>query len=350
MNMDENDFILTEAEVAAAQRDLDLTPTDLGLSPRAEPPSVATAVTVPSNEQNRFRWMMKALADPAKRVLFHYTVGDESLTRSVAAWGRHESSDVATMAQTGTLLRFGTRTGTDLALVASDVLAIDADVREYVLGLTMPDSALLTWLAIVEHLQALRLSAMLGHRAPEHFFDRAAVDARLAGSVDEDFRWPLMFFTKVLPTDDAAAFAGADCDADIAELEALELVEAAGGGVWEVTPQGVWLANEILNAVSKVGCGVAVPLPNGTIGYRTMMFVRSPLHVLLFMVDGSESVLAAVSADRVVQFLDEVFASPDPDAAPVTASARFCPACGAELQRGDRFCPKCGAPAPGGGL
>jgi len=191
---------------------------------------------------------------------------------------------------------------------------------------------------------------MLGHYAPEHFFDRAAVDARLAGSVAEDFRWPLMFFTKVLPTDDAAAFAGADFEADIAELEALELVEAAGGGVWEVTPQGVWLANEVLSAVSKVGCGVAVRLPDGTVGYRTMMFVRSPLHVLLFMIDGGESVLAAVSADRVVQFLGEVFASPDPGAATVSTSAGFCSACGAELQRGDRFCAKCGAPAPGGGL
>ena len=347
--MDENDFILTEAEVAAAQRDLDLTPTDLGLSPRAEPPSVATAVTVPSEERNRFRWMMEALADPAKRVLFHYAVGDESLTRSVAAWGRPDSGDVATMAQTGTLLRFGTRTGTDLALVASDVLAIDADVREYVLGLTMSDSALLTWLGIVEHLQAQRLSAMLGHYAPEHFFDRAAVDARLAGSVDEDFRWPLMFFTKVLPNDDVASFGGS-FDAAIGDLEALELVEAAGGGVWEVTPQGVWLANEVLSAVSKVGCGVAVRLPDGTVGYRTMMFVRSPLHVLLFMIDGSESVLAAVSADRVVQFLGEVFASPDPGAATVSTSAGFCSACGAELQRGDRFCANCGAPAPGGGL
>ena len=120
--------------------------------------------------------------------------------------------------------------------------------------------------------------------------------------------------------------------------------------VWEVTRQGVWLANEVLSAVSKVGCGVAVRLPDGTVGYRTMMFVRSPLHVLLFMIDGGESVLAAVSADRVVQFLGEVFASPDPGAATVSTSAGFCSACGAELQRGDRFCANCGAPAPGGGL
>jgi len=349
MNMDENDFILTEAELAAAQRDLELTPTVLGLNPRTVPPPEPAVVAVPPEEQDRFRWMMATLADPAKRVLFHYTVGDESLTRSVAAWGRLDDGEVATMAQTGTLLRFGTRSGADLTLVATDVLAIGAGVQEYVLGLTMSRSALLTWLGIVEHLKTLRLSAMLSHHEPEHFFDRAAVATRLASSVSEDFRWPLMFFAKVLPNDDAAAFAGADFQTDIADLEALELVEDAGGGVWEVTPQGVWLANEVLDAVSKVGCGVAATLPDKTIGYRTMMFVRSALHVLLFMIDGEESVLAAVSADRAVLFLDEVFAGPRTDVAPTTTSSRCCSVCGAELQMGDRFCAKCGTPVEGGG-
>ena len=348
MNMDENDFILTEAEAAAAQQELDLSPTGLGLKPHPELTPAAVAMAVPPEERERFTWMMQTLTVPAKRVLFHYTVGDESLTRSVVAWGHPDTVDVATMAQTGTLLRFGTRTADDLALVAADVLAIDAGVHDSVLGLTMSASGLLTWLAIVEHLQALKLSAMLGHHASEHFFNRTEVEARLASAVDEDFRWPLMFFTKVLPADEAEAFGGIDIETGLSDLEALELIEAAGGGIWETTPQGEWLASEITSSVSKMGCGVAAYRPDGTVGYRSTMFVRSPLHVLLFIVDGDDSVIAAVSADRVVEFLDDVFASPLSDRSPNTPAAGFCPACGAALRSGDRFCAKCGAPVSGG--
>jgi len=348
MNMDENDFVLTEAEVAAAQQELDVSPTGLGVKPDAQPTPAAVATTVPPEDRDRFTWMMQALTAPAKRVIFHYTVGDESLTRSVVAWGHPDTGAVATMAQTGTLLRFGTRSAEDLVLVTADVLAVDAGVHETVLGLTMSVSGLLTWLAIVEHLRALKLSAVLGHYAPEHFFNRAEVEARLAGAVDEDFRWPLMFFAKVLPADGAAALGGVDLEEGLAELEALEIIEDAGAGIWETTHQGDWLAGEITSSVSKVGCGVAAHRPDGAVGYRTMMFVRSPLHVLMLVIDGDEGVIAAVSADRVVEFVEDVFASPDSDGSPIAAAGVFCPACGAEMHSGDRFCAQCGAPAPGG--
>ena len=350
MNMDETDFILTEAELASAQRELRLVSTELGVKPGAQATPVVVLDTVDPHERDRFTWMMQTLASPAKRVIFHYALGDDSFARSVVAWGEPGNGDVATMAQTGTLLRFGTRTGEDLALLAGNALAGDAGLRETVLSLGMSSAGLLTWLAAVEHLQALKLSAMLGHHAPEHLFNRAEIEARLAGATDEDFRWPLMFLDKVLPGELPSSLIGTDLDRGFFELEELGLVEDAGGGIWETTPQGDWLTCEMLSSVSKVGCGIAAYGPDGTIGYRTMMFVRTPRHVLLHMIDGNESVVAALSADGLSRFLNDVFADPDSHEPSTAPSVRYCSSCGTAVRADDRFCSQCGAASPGGAL
>ncbi len=348
MNMDESDFILTEAEIASAQRELGLVPTELGVKLPAEPAPAAVLDTVQSGEQSRFGWTIGTLSAPAKRVLFHYSVGNESLTRSIVAWDQSNSGEVATLALTGQLLRIATRTAEDLVALSSTILAAEAGVKETPLSLGMSPAGLLTWLALVEQLQALELSAMLRHHTPMRIFNRADLEARLAGAIEEDFRWPLMFFTKVLPGDLPAAFTAADVDRGIDELAALELVEASGNGVWEMTPQGDWLVDEMLASVSKVGCGIAAYLSDGTIGYRTLMFVRTPRHLILHLIEGDECVIATVSAGGLERFLVDVFDSPEIEERPTRSAQSFCEQCGTAIHPDDLFCANCGNPLTGG--
>lgn len=342
MNMDENDFILTEAEIASAQRELGLEPSELGLNLRADPSPAAVLDAVQPGERRRFDWTMETLLTPAKRVLFNYSVGNESLTRSVVAWDHSDAGKVVTLALSGAMLRIGTRTAEELTLLSANVLGVEAGVKETPLSLGMSPAGLLTWLALVEQLQALELSAMLRHHTPMRIFNRADLEARLAGAIEEDFRWPLMFFTKVLPGDLPAAFTAADVDRGIDELAALELVEASGNGVWEMTPQGDWLMDEMLASVSKVGCGIAAYLSDGTIGYRTLMFVRTPRHVILHLIEGDECVIATVSEGGLERFLADVFAESDMDDVPTPPDPSFCAKCGNAVYAGDRFCAKCG--------
>lgn len=343
MNMDNNDFLLTDAEIASARRELELESSELGLNLNAEPTSVTVLDALQPAERSRFAWTLETLSAPAKRLLFNYSVGDESLTRSVVAWDRSDDGEVVTLVSNGAMLRIGTRTAEELKLLSANVLAVEAGVKETPLSLGMSSAGLLTWLALVEQLQALELSAMLHHYASIRIFNRADLETRLAGATEGDFRWPLMFFTKVLPGDLPAAFTAADVDRGLGELEALALVEEVTSGVWGMTPLGDWLASEMIDSVSRVGCGVAASRLDGTIGYRTLMFVRTARHVILHLNEGDESVIATVSAGGLDRFLSDVFARPGPDRLPRPPTPSFCTRCGNGVAPGDRFCGECGA-------
>ncbi len=329
MRIDQTDFVLTDGELAALTAGIEAN--ELGMRARSAPAPMAEA---PPSE---LADLVTALVQPAKTARFHYSIAAESLTRGFLAWSAE--GDVVSVTASGTSRRIGRRSPTELAVLTAAVLGDPGSVRPAPLSLSVSSTAVLVWLAVVEHRLETRLAGMLDHYAPERLLHRRDVARRLAESVLEDFRWPLMFFAKVLPVDLPAAVRSDEIDAALDELGSLDLVESVGGvDLLELTEKGMWLAEEMTGEVSKVGIGVSAFRRDGRVGHETQLLVRTPRHLLLHDLGGVQAVVAALSGSELDTLLEHTFRPPE------SAESRFCPSCGEPAGAEFRFCPSCGRP------
>ncbi len=78
------------------------------------------------------------------------------------------------------------------------------------------------------------------------------------------------------------------------------------------------------------------------------MFVRTPRHLILHLIEGDECVIATVSAGGLERFLVDVFDSPEIEERPTRSAQSFCEQCGTAIHPDDLFCANCGNPLTGG--
>lgn len=368
MHTDRDDLIASDAELLAVRARLGIAPGPLDVIADVPP---AEDVTVPAEVD--LESIMQTLSDPAKIVEFHYTIADESLTRSVLTF-RGDTIVAATRIDTTTRIVRPSRTS--LSQLVAEVLASNSGTRPQTLALSLSSAGLFTWLAIVDQVRLMRLDSMIRHYAPKLMIAPADVGARIADGPVEDFRWAVPFFARVLPFDLAATVTDEDVALGLRELSAVDLIEQAGGDLYDLTPKGEQLAVEMVHDVSKVALGVTAYRDDGTFGYEQLLFIRSSNKLFLLDVAGGDAVIAGLSADELDRFLDDVLAPaevvepavprepttperpqapppvlppmpssppPVPTTVPPVPAARFCPACGVPVEADDRFCRNCGA-------
>jgi hypothetical protein len=310
MKRDGDDVILSRGELASLVR----TSAVGSLGVRAAEVSVKS---VDLAEGVDLAWLAGAvgvLADPAKRVDYQSLLGRSAVTRRVYAWSRTDPERVVALTDRGSSFRISEWTSASLVATAQDLLAIGEPMAEGPLGLQPSAIGLLVWLAVVDHVQAERLQAILTHAAPIGVVRTDTLRARLDDSLLDDVRWPLLFLSRVMPAPIAAGISDDELRAALAELAELELLEAVDDtgamGIYEVTAKGAWLADETLTDVSKLAVGLSEYRPDGVVGYESMLFVRSPRHVVFYDLGGDRAAIATATSEAVDALLATVFASP----------------------------------------
>lgn len=375
MEIDQGDFLLTEAEFSAALNSPGVNTNDLGIRtlPQAARKGRETAGDPYRELDAELRTSLKraidTLAAPAKIARFHYTVADRTISRCLLAWSPDMEDTIVTAVKTGESRRVGTWSQSDIISLISRVLAANDTLREENISLALSTRAIVVLLAITEHLRLLHYYSVMRHSEPLQIFNKAEVEARLADAANEDFRWPLLFLEKVMPVSVPRALSPDDVERAIDELLTAGLVENADGegkiAVYELTGMALRISDELLHDVSKVALGISTFREDGQIGHEVMLLVRSSFNLFLFDLAGQDGAVVSLSADELDALMKHSLAQPSlsppvssvrsvkeranaaqtrRSAAPASAN---CPSCGAELVGESLFCDKCGNPVRG---
>jgi len=317
MQIDQGDFLLTEAELYAALNSLGLTPNDLGLQPPSlEGQEIAADIygTLDASLRSKFKEAMTTLTVPAKMAQFHYTVADESISRSILAWPPDEGDTIVAVVRTGANRRVSIRSESDMGLLIAKLLGANDSLREEGISLLLSTEGILVFLAIVEHLRLVRYHSIQTHTEPVNIFNQEEVLARLADASTEDFRWPLLFVEKVMPVSITAALSPEDVARAIEELILVGLVDSVDETgvvqVYELAEAGVRIADSIVHEVSKVALGISAFREDDEIGHEVMLLVRSSFDLFLFDLAGQQGVVASLSAEALNQLMKHVLSRP----------------------------------------
>jgi hypothetical protein len=288
------------------------------------------------------------LRAPAKIAYLNHTIADETVSRGMLAWSPSVPDYIVAMARTGSVRRVSYWTAASLQGSITRILAADVKLPDDGIGCKLPSTAVLTFVAILDQLRAVRLYSMLNHAAPSTMFSPAEIQERLAGAAVEDFRWPLNFTDKVLPGM-AAALTPDDVSKAFQDLIAAELiepvVETEGSKRYDLTEEGRVICDGVLHEVTKVALSLCDQHPDGQLGHDLALLIRGAFHLFLFMMSGQDGSVCAVNNADLDDLLTRALASPTsaPAGAAQQPKPRFCGECGQPAAPGIRFCGNCGA-------
>jgi len=363
MKIEQNDYVLSDEELSVALGNLGQKPNALGIKSAAmfserdkgSPPEIAGDLD--ASNRAKFIQALSVLTVPAKTARFHYTVADESISRSDLAWPFGKDGTIMVLIHSGDQKRISLRSEMDLTLLTERLLAADPSLRDEKFALELSTVAILVFLAITEHHRLSRHHSMMNHTEPDYVFSLSDVEARIAEAETEDFRSSFLFFTKIMPGSVAMMLTRDDITRALKELRIHDLIEPLDGDVkgniYEMTKMGLWLVDGIVHEVSKVALGIAAFREDGQIGYEALLLVRSSFNLFLFDLVGKKGAIACLSGNTLRHFLSGMLTSPrlakpqSVEEAPPSEeppSALKCGNCGAGLSEGSSFCDECGQP------
>ena len=370
MRIDHGDLLLSDTELTAALNGTGRAPNALGLMPG--PAEGLGAMGGPGNALDQslspeFTRAMIALVAPAKSAVLHYTIADESISRSFLAWPSGAGDDLVALVRTGANRRVSVRTLTAMRLFIARLLAANETLVESGVSLSLSTGAILVFLAIAEHVRLMRYHAMQVHTEPTTIFNQDEVQARLTSAGVEDFRWPLLFLDKVMPAPIAHALTPQDVGAAIDELILAGLIDQVDDSgelhIFELAGPGLRLCDALQHDVAKLALRVSAIRDDGEIGHEVMLLVRSGFDLFLFDLAGEQGTLASLGPGTLDALVSHALrrpavltveatgtvASPRPPAvqplAPAATVVR-CPMCGQVAHATARYCSQCGAPLP----
>jgi hypothetical protein len=370
MRIDQGDFLLSDAELSAALNGVGRSPNALGLTPgpvegREEVRGVGDSLD--QSLSPGFTRAMTALVAPDKIAVLHYTIADESISRSMLAWPSGAGDDLVALVRTGTNRRVSFRTLTAMRLFIARLLAANETLLESGVSLFLSTGAILVFLAIAEHVRMMRYHAIQAHTEPTTIFNQDEVQGSLTSAGVEDFRWPLLFLDKVMPVPIAHALTPQDVGAAIDELILAGLVdqvdETGELHIYELAGPGLRISDALQHDVAKLALRVSAFRDDGEIGHEVMLLVRSGFDLFLFDLAGEQGAIASLVPATLDVLISHALRHPTVvpvEAAgtveaprhaafyppTVTAPSVYCPGCGRLAHPGARFCSQCGAPVP----
>lgn len=364
MKVSKGELVMTGAELAAAPAALGLLIGPLSRLPKVLSTAAdAAAVTGFFAELREpvaalCRGAIATLAKPARVGVLHYAIGEESLTRAILAWGPGTGEDAVVMASRGEDWVIRPTKREELVATIRSVLLEEVPLSPSTLRVVLSQDSALVLLAILHALRAGRLRSMLEHTVAPVAFTPDAVVAALDEAPLDDFRWPFLFWDKVLPFSlDGLPWEGR-IEPALTELAKRGLVAEAKAvaGTWIPTPLGYQLMVADAQHLTKVGLRVTATDEENLEGHEAFLFQRSPQEVSMIDLGGREAVIASLGFDDLGKLLTGVLTPPPaavtvapaplepPPAPPSTGSApRFCAACGSKIKQGAKFCGECGS-------
>jgi len=304
-------------------------------------------------ESNRllFSEVIAGLAKPSQTGKFHYSIADEALTRMFLAWSSEDKDSVASLARTGDTLALRKTSISEIKALLAQVVALDTAIPSTKISLTLSAAAILVFMASMDYYRKEWYHSLLNHSIPDRTFSTADVLERIYDTSSEDFRWPLIFFTKVLPMSISSSFTDEEVISALKELTDSGLLmrdEAEEGeqglALYSLTAAGDLITDGFLHDVSKAALSVSAPLDNGEIGHEALLFLRDTNYLWLIDISGNRGEIANINSTSFDKLLLKIMGPPNMD--PTKSSqpgSTICTQCGTAAKPEDRFCSNCGA-------
>ncbi len=366
MKLDEGDLLASGAELVASAAVMGVAVGDLARIPRvASKESDQHAVEsffeeVSEDFGEYYKAALKTLANPSRIGVMHYSLGEESISRAILAWGPATGNHIVMMISDGGW-RIRVESVESLAKTVSSVLLDQVPLQTVDIRCTVAQESALVLLAALHLLRESRLMALLSHRQAPTAFTMEGVEEVLDDSAKEDFRWPFYFLDKVLPFSTNGVVWSDTIPESLKELAGKELVEEVSeseGSTWQLTESGYRLALANHHHLTKVGLRITELGIDGGKGHEGMLFVRSLQDLFVYDLGGSEAAIASLSRDDmtvlVTDFLSlekpsfEEEEVPDKAGKAEKKGSQSCPACGESVAAKMKFCSSCGMDMAGG--
>ena len=388
MKLINGELVATSAELVAAPAVLDLTTGPLTRMPRVRSNERdSAAVRAFFNEARPeigalYKDMLATLAAPVRIGTLHYALGEEALTRMILAWGPETGENAVVMIHRGneTGWAIARSEATALTNLVSSVMLGDVPLKPNGLHAALSQDSVLVFLAVLHLLRHGRLNALIAHEPSPVGFNAAAIPEAMEDTVAEDYRWPLLFFDKVLPLSLSGLAWAKNTGPALKELADRGLVEkvARTKDTWALTPLGYQVAVADAQHLTKAGLRITQSVEESLKAHETFLLMRSMQDIFMIDLGGKEGVIASVSLENLETLIKTVLtppaallagsapaAAPEPDTCvkcgqALAPGAKFCPSCGhkvgaaatkatctscgAPLAPGAKFCAKCGAP------
>ncbi len=356
MKLIKGELVATGPELVAAPAVLELKTGPLSRMPRVRSDSGdAEAVRAFFRDARPeigalYKAAIATLAAPVRIGTFHYALGEEALNRMILAWGGMTGTSVVAMVHTGD------ESGWSIAMLDPDALAellasvllSNVALKPGRIHMALSQDSALVLLAILHLLRHGRLNALLRHEPSPVGFDAAAIPEAMEATGQDDYRWPLLFFDKVLPFSLNGLVWEEQIEPALKELADRGVIEKVKGGkdTWALTALGYQLAVADAQHMTKAGLRITQSADEDSLkGHETFLFMRALQDVIMYDLGGKEAVVASVSFEDLATLAKNVLTLPDElvaaDAAAVPA-AGTCPSCGGTVTPGARFCPSCG--------
>lgn len=304
---------------------------------------------------------LETLAAPDRVGVLHYALGDESISRAILAWNAAAlPGEVVLLVKAPDGWEIQRRTIESLGNTFSEILlAEEFPPRGSLLSRPISSRALPAFLVLCDLLREGRLFALLSHQVSSGKFTDAGLREALEAAHAEDFRWPSLFFDKLLPSPMSDLGLVENTGEILREWQNLELVQEVPGdaATYELTAAGSRIARALWHHHTLLGLRVTVEREDGSRGHEVFFLVRALHDLFLFDVAGGESVISSLSSGDLEALIPllagraELVSSRPPEAEPDTkagrAATRSCAACGEQVEATNTFCSACGMPMPG---
>jgi zinc-ribbon domain len=350
-------LFLSDKELTAISRYCNCRENTLSLIPAVQPSSSEKAKAVMEfqnlEESNRLLYSgaIATLAQPAQTGKFHYSIADQALSQLFLAWSSEDQESVASLARTGETLALRKTSVSEVKTLLTQVVALDTAVPSTKISLTLSAAATLVFMAIMDYYRKEWYHSLLNHSVPNRIFSVVDVLERIYDTSSEDFRWPLIFFDKVLPMSISSSFTEEEVFSALKELTDIGLLmrdEAEEGeqglALYALTVAGDLITDGFLHDISKAGLSVSALVDNGQIGYEALLFLRDTNYLWLIDISGNRGAIANINNTSFDALLLKIMVPPKTlPTKPSQPGSTLCAQCGSEAGPEDRFCSNCGA-------
>jgi hypothetical protein len=329
--------------------------------------------------QERFTSALEILGDPQCVADFHYSIAEHSITRSYLAWSKTEDEPLAILTRRADGFALTTRSMQEIEALITQVLAIDDGLASANLAMSLSAVTTLVSLGLMDAFRFSHLQSWLTHTAPPQSYSAGDVLERVRGATSEDFRWPLLFFEKILPNGTIASIKEEEVVQALGVLEDAGVVLSLSDDEASSNPRlfafsdaGELIADGLLHTASKVALRISRIVGEGEVGHEALLFVRDPNYLWLFDIAGQEGVVASLdcqSWDELsgqlfypqqdlleevhveagqaegedIQEKDDIHGVATVMQSDLNVQVERCPKCATMVKAGNRFCSTCGA-------
>ncbi|MFK5924467.1 MAG: zinc ribbon domain-containing protein [Verrucomicrobiota bacterium] len=347
MKLEEGDLVASGPELTSAPSVLDLPIGPLSRIPQIsateeDQGSVARFFSeIPEDFAITYRNAIAILAGPTQAGVLHYTLGEESISRAILAYGPQAPGQVVIMISAENTWRICVEPTSSLVKTISSVLLEQIPLSPVDIRGSFSQDAGLVLLALLHLLRESRMSSILSHLEPTQSFEISTVEDVINDSSIEDFRWPFFFFDKVFPFSSNAASWEGRVQPALEELISRKLISAANDN-YHLTSSGYRILVALHQHLTKVAIRITRITDKGSEGHEAMLLVRSLQDLFLFDFGGKESTIASLDFKNTELLISDFLKHPNDSTGQTVSSAHSCPVCAARIPDNTNNCPECG--------